>query len=361
MSGRSSSRFVSQVVGLALGLALAQSAAAATYTLFGSSSTQMSGPVQLGYVAGGGTATGPSSQLGSVMIPGGRFQTVGTKFDFFPSFPGFAQLESSHTSSQTATETFAVGGGPGDFEFCPPIGNPLNPSCNQAAGLAGYLGFQGFVDYDAGVNQFGGTFRIARKQVAVVSVRIATNPSQFAHQRGVRGAPPAIAGGPTTFRSPYFVPTPSAPSTTPIRADWAPGLPTISQYFRATPGEVTVSPVLDPTGGFIVTPGPVGTATPFTPNPSTSTGFPFTTGMVRQVGINSLGAVTAFTVTGGNFRGPTGQGNLVLVAGGINQSRAGNSVPTYAIMDINLPEPGMAIGLTAGIGMLAAFGRRRRR
>jgi hypothetical protein len=351
---------VCYVVALAFGLVLAQSAEAETYTIFGSNSKQMSGPVQLGYVPGNGTATGPASQLGSVMIPGGAFHVVGTTFNFFPSFPGFAQLVSSHTSSQTATQTLAVNGGPGNFEFCPPIGNPLNPACNQAAGLAGYLGFQGFVDYDQGVNQFGGTFRIARKQMAVVSARIATNPSQFAHQKGVRGAPPAIAGGPTTFRSPYFVPTPSAPPSTPIRADWAPGLPTLSQYFRATPGEVTVSPVLDPTGGFILTPGPVGTAAPITPNPSTSTGFPFTTGMIRQVGINSLGGVTAFTVTGGNFRGPTGQGNLVLVAGGINQSRAGNSVPTYAIMKINLPEPGMGIGLAAGFGLLMALVRRRR-
>jgi len=356
MIRRLSSLMVCSLLASALGLVLARSGGAATYSMFASTSKQMSGPVQLGFIPGNGTATGPAAPLGSVMIPGGRFNVVDTTFQAFPSFPGFASLRSSHSSSQTAPHTLMVNGGPGDFEFCPPIGNPLNPSCNEAAGLAGFLGFQGFVDYDPGANRFGGTFRIARKQTAVVAFRIATNPSQFAKQRGIRGALPAIAGGPTTFRTPSFVPTPMAPPSTPIRADWAPGLPTLSQNFQATPGTVTVSPVLHPTLGYIVTPGPPGTAVPFPPNPSTSTGFPFTTGRVRMVGINSLGGVTAFTVTGGNFRGPTGQGNLVLVAGGINQSRAGNSVPTYAIMKVNLPEPGMGVGLTVGFGLLLMLG-----
>ncbi len=122
---------------------------------------------------------------------------------------------------------------------------------------------------------------------------------------------------------------------------------------------MTINPVRDPIDGHIVTEGPPGTVVPIAPNPSTSTGFPFTTGRVRMVGINSLGGITAFTITGQNNRAPTGQGNLVLVAGGINQSRAGNSVPTYAIMKVNLPEPGMGVGLAIGFGLLLALVSRR--
>ncbi len=206
MSRRLSSLIVCSLFASALGLVLGQSAGAATYSMFASTSKQMSGPVQLGFVRGGGNATGPAAKLGSVMIPAGRFQTVGMSFQAFPSFPGFASLRSSHSSKQTAAHTLMVSGGPGNFEFCPPVGNPLNPACNQAAGLAGFLGFQGFVDYDPGVNRFGGTFRIARKQTAVVAFRVATNPSQFAHQRGIRGALPAIAGGPATYPNPELRP-----------------------------------------------------------------------------------------------------------------------------------------------------------
>lgn len=365
MSKYLSSQFVCCFT-LVLGLLGSHGAHAATYTLFGANSKQMSGPVQLGYVQGSGTATGPASHSGSLMVLPGAFAKVDTTFQFFPTFPGFAQVAASLTTSQTRTETLKVGSGPGGFEFCPPIGHPLNPTCNQAKGIEGYLGFQGFVDYDAGVSQFGGTFRLARKSQTVVAFRIATGPSQFAHQLQVRGAIPAAGGGPTTFRSPYFTPTPSAPTNTPIRADWAPGLPTVSQYIRATPGVVTISPVLHPTGQWIQTRGPAGTATPFTPAPSTSTGFPFTTGMVRMAGVTSQGGLTAPMVTGANYRGPDGQGNIVLVAGGINQSRAGNSVPTYAIMtlglvDTTMPEPAMGLGMVAGIVLLVLVGAARRR
>lgn len=353
---------------LVLGLLMADVGQAVTYTLFGASQQQWNGNALRRNLPGSGTLTGPAGQTGSLMVPGNRFAISGTAFQFFPGAPGFAQNVSTFTEAQTAAHTLAASGGPGNFEFCPPIGNPLNPACNQAAGVAGYAGFIGFLDYDPGPNQFGGTFRVARKVQTVTSARIATGPSQFAHQKEIRGALPAQAGGPTTFRSAYFVPTPSAPSTTPLRRDWAAGLPYRSQYFQASAGVVTISPVLAPGEGWIQTAGPAGTATPIAPGPSTSTGFAFTTGRARQVAVNTLGAIAAFTVTGGNYRGPDGQGNIVLVAGGLFQSRFGISSTNYAIMklglvDTTVPEPTTGWGLATGVATLLALliGARRRR
>ncbi len=298
----------------------------------------MSGNVQL--------TTNPSvrrnySDYGMVEVNGSAPATIsvheafmqndGTAFRVFPAVPNVAQVTSSFTSFNLA-ETLMAGGGPGSFTFCPGVGNPLNQlsppnNCqtpNQATG-----GLNNRIVYTAGPNQYGGTFRILQELFkSSVSLRIATNPSQFSHQVG--DTVPRI---------------------------WPGGAPMSSTQFITRPGgQITSAPVLGPSGS-IQTPGAV-VGTGEAPDPSINTGFPVTTGMVVHSDTNP--SPFMFTLTGSDSRTAMGAGQIVLVGSGVARAATGTDFGREIQVTL-VPEPHTTAMFVAGMLVLLGLYSQRRR
>jgi hypothetical protein len=266
-------------------------------------------------------------------------------FAAFPGFPVFAQNASTFTEKNVTTGVLAPGGGPGTFNFCPLVGNTNNgpgptPAC-PGLGFGSPTGVQGLVQYSAG-GGFGGTMAVLRDVTVVVAQRRNVAPTRYQYDLETR------------------------------MANWMIGVPMSSTFTNiANPGPLTQSPVFGPFTS-IQTVGPIIQATGSPVLPSTSTGFPWTTGMVRAAEDSCVGAGTCptpfnpnpfvqFTVTGTDARGPDGQGQLSLVAGGIFQNRDGLTTGNWGTLDLTLalPEPGTALGLASGILLLVGLARRR--
>ena len=265
-------------------------------------------------------------------------------FQAFPGFPVFAQVASTFTEKNTSTGMLGAGGGPGAFSFCPLVGNMNNgtafPWTCPGLGFGSPTGVQGHVTY-SGVGGYGGTMAILRAATVTVSQRRNVGPTQFQHDQDQR----------TGF--------------------WPVGVPMSYTYTSLpAPGPLTQSPILGSFGS-IQTVGPVVAAgAPVVQ--STSTGFPWTTGMVRGAEDSCLIPNTCptefnpnpfvqFTVTGSDARGPDGQGNLSLVSGGVFQNRDNLTTINHGALDLTLtlPEPGTALGLGAGIMLMMGLARRR--
>jgi hypothetical protein len=308
--------------------------------------SQMGNPVD-GEVVAGLACPDPSD-------PGALFcmlQFGAVGWQAFPGFPVFAQGASTFTElnvgvfDAAATGTLAPGNGPGTFNFCPLVGNPNNgpgptPAC-PGLGLGSPTGVQGLVQYSAG-GGFGGTMAIVRNSTVVISQRRNLGPTRFQHDKAIYAGAPWNIGVPMSFTSAV---TPSA-------------------------GPITQSPVLGPFTSIQTIGSQVGTGTGVLP--STSTGFPWTTGMVRVVEDSCVIEGTCptpfnpnpfrqFTVTGTDARGPDGQGQLSLVSGGMIQNRDGLSAGNWGNLDLvlALPEPGTALGLASGVLLLMGLARRR--
>ena len=257
-------------------------------------------------------------------------------FQAFPAFPLYAQVASTYTEMNETTASLVPGGGPGSLAFCPVVGNPANgvgtkPAC---AGLGSFNGAQGIVQYTAGSAQFGGTMAIARRTARVaVSFRIQETPLQFQHDIETRNG------------------------------NWMIGVASQST-FTTQPGQITpnddrglytTGPVLGPVFTSIQTQGAVlGNGAP--PLPSTSTGFPWTTGMVRVAEDSCLAnptqacnagttpnaatiGIVQFTTTGFDARNATGKGNITLVAGGIFQNRGSFSTGNWGKLNLSIGLP----------------------
>lgn len=265
-------------------------------------------------------------------------------FQPFPGFPVFAQVASTFTEKNASTGMLGAGGGPGAFDFCPLLGNANNgtafPWACPGLGFGSPTGIQGLVTYSGG-GGYGGTMAILRSATVTVSQRRNIGPDRYQHDQDSR----------TGF--------------------WPVGVPMSYTYTSSpAPGPLTQSPVLGSfssiqTIGPVVGPGAAVVA-------SLSTGFPWTTGMVRGVEDSCVQAGTCptpfnpnnfvqFTVTGSDARGPDGQGNLSLVSGGIFQNRDTLTTVNFGTLDLTLalPEPGTALGLGAGVMLLMGLARRR--
>lgn len=269
-----------------------------------------------------GTGTTPAS----MMVARSFFQNDGTTFRVFTAAPHVAQVTSSFTSFNL-TETLQAGGGPGSFTFCPGVGNPVNPNCTSPSQATG--GLNNFLQYTAGPNQFGGTFRVLQQNLrASVSIRIATNPSQFSHQPGDT-----------------------------VARNWPGGAPSSStQFIQRVGGQITSNPVLGPFGS-IQTAGPiVGTGTAL--QTSINTGFPATTGMVVHIDTNP--SPFAFTLTGSDARTPAGSGQITLVGSGVAQASTGNDFGREIEVTL-VPEPATTAMFAAGlVGLAGLYSQRRR-
>jgi len=248
----------------------------------------------------------------------------------FPGFPQYAQLASTYSSAGPTTgELLAPGAGPGTFAFCPRVGNPRNgvgtlPNCPSEGTSAGA---QGFVQYTAGGNQFGGTMSIARDSVTVVSFRVNETPLQFQHDKETRN------GG----------------------ANWGIGVPmSFTSTVQPLGGPKTTMAAFG-TFGSITAPG---TTLSIGANPlaSESTGFPWTTGMVRVSESSCLDnpnqgcnagttpnaatiGVVQFTFSGMDSRDVNGVGNIVLVAGGMFQNRVGYTTSNWGSLNLTMGAP----------------------
>ena len=268
------------------------------------------------------SGTGPAS----MMVAQSFFQNDGTSFRVFSAVPRVAQVTSSFTSFNLS-ETLQAGGGPGSFTFCPGVGNPVNPNCTSPSQATG--GLNNFLQYTAGPNQFGGTFRVLQQLLrASVSIRVATNPSQFSHQPG---------------------------DTLP--RNWPGGAPASStQLIQRLGAEITSNPVLGPFGS-IQTAGPVvGTGTVV--QTSINTGFPATTGVVRRRDTNP--SPFTFTLTGSDARTPAGSGQITLVGSGVALAATGNTFGREIEVTL-VPEPTTTAMFAAGLAGLAGLYSQRRR
>jgi hypothetical protein len=271
-----------------------------------------------------GTGTSPVD----FTVPQDFFDNAGSFAAYFPAYPSVAQWISTFSSSHAAAG-LAAGAGPGSFAFCPPVGNPANPTCTNPAQAT--AGFNGLIQYTGGANQFGGTIQLVRHQAGSVSRRIATGPSQFSHTPRTRTSsfPPGAGMSFTTIN---------------VRA----------------PGVITQSPVLGPSGqiqtpGFYVGPGP-------TPPTGFETGQPLTTGQV--ILRDSVPSAFSFTLTGYDNRTPAGVGTIQLVAGSYIQNPQGNpaqAFPRQMTMTLSMPEPTGYVGLAAGALAIVLVARGRRR
>ncbi|MFP6640062.1 MAG: hypothetical protein VCC04_07450 [Myxococcota bacterium] len=253
-------------------------------------------------------------------------------FQAFPGFPLYAQVASTYTEYNEGTYTLKPGSGPGTLAFCPVVGNPANgagtkPAC---AALGSFGGAQGIVQYTAGANQFGGTMAIARRTATVeVSFRLSEVPLKYQHDIETRAG------------------------------NWMVGVDSKST-FTTQPGQLTpadnrgrqtTGPVL---GSYtsILTQGVLG-INGAQPLPSSSTGFPWTTGMVRVAEDSCLAnpfqacnataptpnaatiGVVQFTNTGMDAR-VGGIGNITLVAGGVFQNRGSFSTGNWGVLNLNM-------------------------
>ena len=273
---------------------------------------------------GQGNGTGPVD----FTIPANLWYSHGSTFMVFPTSPNVAQVSSVFTASHQQVN-LAAGGGPGNFAWCPPAGNPANPGCTDPGQATG--GFNGLITYTAGPNQFGGSISILRKTAGETSRRIATNPLQFQHTARTSSNP------------------------------WAAGGPASNQVIaQRPPGVITQSPVLGPSGS-IQTPG-IYVGPGVTPPTIFATGHPLTTGMIAFK--DSVPAPQAFTVTGSDMRTPAGAGAIQLVGGAFFQQPG--ATPSQAFgsttrLTLTIPEPAATLGLAAGIAGLVGLQRLRKR
>ena len=278
-------------------------------------------------------------------------QQANRGFQAFPGFPVFAQVASTYVEKNAVAGNFGAASDPGNFSFCPQVGNPANgtgllPNC---PGLQNGFpaGVDGLVQYSGGA--FGGTMSILRDATVVVSQRRQATPSViFQHDVDPRTFP------------------------------WMAGVPMSSTAVNSpATGQQTVNPVFGPNTSIQTAGTVLGLGTGVLP--STSTGFPWTTGMVR-VAEDSCNAnptqncnfstttiptaapnVNQWTITGADNRAANGEGTISLVAGGIFQNRDTYSTTNRANLDLTftLPEPSTTVGFAMGALLLGRLARRR--
>jgi hypothetical protein len=294
------------------------------------------------------STTGMLGQLG--YAPGRRFRT-------FADFTNVAQLTSYYTTFQYKA-VFKPGSGAGSIMWCPRMTacNGYNPGATET----------GYIGVTPGPNQFGGTFRQLR-QVADdgrTNVWFAVNFTPFVIWKS-----DAARFTHGTFDN-------RAATTPPIKPYWPAGMPNGYQLFTLNRqpdaylnGSFTTG--VAPYATVIKTLGtPIGPATYMgfdvdVPD-GRSTGFKMTTGTIRvsdATPVPPTGPSYFYSTTSGyDHRDANGNGNIVLVGGGIAYEGAtNNKFFRNTRLKMNLPEPGTALGLGFALPVLFGLDRIRRK
>jgi hypothetical protein len=289
----------------------------------------------------------PATAHGAIRVAKGVFFDAGANFQGFPGSAVAAQLNQTFTLSNTTTETFAAGNGPGSLTWCPPQGNPGAQTCTDPSQAT--VG-NGRIVYTAGENQFGGSFNMLRASVGAYSSVIQATPV-FKHNHAANTQIQIWPVGPSD---------PVTPSN-PLGAHF------YLQQQQA--GKQTSNPVLyvattapsHPTNctactGAIKTLGLI-TGTGAVPQPNLFSGFAMTTGMVTMsdsvLGPTNTGTRTVVISTGSDNRTSMGLvGSVNLVAGGVSYSAPNQPVGRRGVLRMQLPEPSSLMGLAAALGGL---------
>jgi hypothetical protein len=111
--------------------------------------------------------------------------------------------------------------------------------------------------------------------------------------------------------------------------------------------------------GVFTAPAPTAMTAPT--NMATSTGYPWTTGMIVLSVPGAFGAPEKFTITGMDTR-VSGVGAIQLVSATLSRRMTSGPNGNRAWLRLNIPEPSAVLGAASGLGMLAlchALARRR--
>ncbi|GEM_PF-7080296 len=303
----------------------------------------------------------------SIMMTGGQIQRVaGTEVDREQAFLAnpmlFEVRDRKGMSFPSAPATFAAGGrlGPATVTWC--AGAPLPSVSYQACVGPNTVSttptsfnqtptlFPGLLRYTATSNQFGGSAGgnfVNNEGAALINIS------------GLPGA--ALPGTVPALRAVGGL-------TNPVNAGQ--GWSNLSTVL----GVRTIITAMITTNG-LATPFSNATAFPSFGNPGAAIGMtimqvpgeavqnafgPFTTGRVTM--LESVFPANNYRMTGADQRNPTnGEGTVSMVAGMLqNRPQSILSSTWRTSVQLWLPEPGLAIGLFAGLGLLGGLSRRRR-
>lgn len=288
-----------------------------------------------------GTAQQTGSNPATLSLPPNVFaQSPAPKFIVpINTPPAFVQFATHNyiQSGPTATATFKAGpktSRPTNFGFCP--GAAANPACTNPASGGTQGTRAGLITYSAGPNQFGGTMTALFGGGAETSEIIAVSPTQR-----IRHSPlnlNLINGQGYNIKS-----SGTGPSA------------------QVTTGGVISS------GGIITQPGNVTSTVPGFLR--TTTGFPFTTGMV-VVKVPKNPPTTpdsTFSATGYDTRTALGSGRIQMVAGALGNSSINGEFGTMMTITMRLVGVGVVPSMSrigaatlATLLVAAAFLARRR-
>ena len=311
---------------------------------------RMDGWPNFSWTRSGMSTTGMLGSLG--YAPGKRFRT-------FASFANVAQLTSYFTSRQYRA-TFKPGSGAGNISWCP-----------RMTGCAGYnpgATEQAYIGVNPGPNQFGGTFRMLRHIAddgrSNIWFAVATTPVFVLWMSDA-----------ARFTTGNF--DNRTETTPPIKPYWPAGMPNHYQLFT-----LNRTPYAYINGSFKTTPNYVGSivgsvGTPIGPattggtamNPiniadGRSTGFEMTTGSIVFSDSSpppTPGNYFYATTSGYDHRTANGNGNIVLVGGGVVYAGAtNNKFFRVSRLKMTLPEPGIALGFGFALPVLFGLDRVRR-
>lgn len=263
----------------------------------------------------------------SITIEPNVWSATGGVFRLFPEFPNVAQLTSTFSDTH-ASLMFAAGDGPGTVNWCPKMTGCATFTQGTIA--------PALISITPGTSNFGGTFELVRFTLGSF-VRVPDPP------------PPPVTIALQTIRA--------LPA-------WTAGL----TKFRTlmTPGaspKIYASPSFGPEGSILTLGAFVSTASP--PPSAIVTGFPMGTGMIFVIDATPPtmgGGPFSSSTTGGDSRTASGNGNIVLVGGGVAYAGStGNNFFRVNRLSMNLPEPASAVGLMAGAAALFGLLRVRKR
>jgi hypothetical protein len=300
------------------------------------------------YTRSGMSTTGMLGSLG--YAPGRRFRT-------FADFTNVAQLTSYFTTRQYEA-VFKPGSGAGTIMWCPRMTGCTG--YNPGATETGYIGVT------PGPNQYGGTFRLLRHVAddgrSNIFFAVAFSPVFVLWKSDLARVTHS------TFDN--------RPTIAPVKPLWPGGLTNHYQLFT-----LNEQPIAYINGSFTNGVAPYATVVK---NPGTnigpatymgydvdiadgrSTGFKMTTGTIRvsdATPVPTVGPSYFYSTTSGyDRRDANGNGNIVLVGGGIAYEGAtGNKFFRNTRLKMTLPEPGTALGLGFALPVLFGLDRIRRR
>ena len=269
------------------------------------------------------TGTAPMT----ITIAPNVWSATGGVFRLFPEFPNVAQLTSTFNDTH-ATLMFAEGDGPGTVNWCPKLTGCATFTQGTVA--------PALIAITPGASNFGGTLLLARFTLGSF-VRVPDPP------------PP-----PVTIAIQELRPLPY----------WTAGLTKFRTLMAAAAApKIYASPSFGPQGSILSVGAFVSTAAP--PPSSIVTGFPMGTGRIFVIDATPptpLGGPFSSSTTGTDARTASGNGNIVLVGGGVAYAGStGNNFFRVNRLSLNLPEPASAVGLMAGALALVGLLRVRKR